>query len=162
MTFKNRFRLAIAVVAACLSLGAVVSPGVRYPENYRTWVHVKSVLVGPHSTFFESSGGLHHIYANEQAMSGYRTGTFPDGSVIVFELLEVTETAGNTIEGPRRRIDVMAKDGQRFVTTGGWGFERFPKDTRTEGATNPETRAECFACHEKRRDHDYVFSEFRR
>jgi cytochrome P460 len=162
MTLKNRFRLVIAVVAACLSLGAVVSPGVQYPENYRTWVHVKSVLVGPNSVFFESSGGLHHIYANRQAVSGYRTGTFPDGSVIVFELLEVTETAGSTIEGRRRRIDVMAKDGQRFTTTGGWGFERFLQDSKTDRATSPESRAECFACHKKRGDHDFVFSEFRR
>jgi cytochrome P460 len=63
--------------------------------------HVKSGLVGPHSAFFESAAGLHHIYANEPAMAGYRTGAFPNGSVIIFDLLEVNEAAGNTIEGPR-------------------------------------------------------------
>ena len=32
---------------------------------------------------FESIGGIHHIYANEPALQSYRSGIFPDGSVIV-------------------------------------------------------------------------------
>jgi cytochrome P460 len=162
MTLEKLSRITIAVVAAFVFLCADTSRGVQYPEEYRTWVHVKSGLVGRHSAFFESAAGLHHIYANEPAMAGYRTGAFPNGSVIVFDLLEVNEAAGNTIEGPRRRIDVMEKDGQRFAATSGWGFERFLKDSKTERATTARERAECVACHERRKEHDFVFSEFRR
>ena len=32
-------------------------------------------------------GGIHHIYANDLALQGYRSQRFPDGSVIIFDLL---------------------------------------------------------------------------
>src|SRR5688572_14163523 len=90
---------------------------IAYPLGYRKWVHVKSALVGPQSPIYKRYGGLHHIYANEKAVEGYRTGMFQDGSVIVFDVLETQETAGTTAEGTRRFIDVMAKDSQRFAET---------------------------------------------
>ena len=33
-------------------------------------------------------GGIHHIYANDKAIEGYRNELFPDGAVIIFDLLE--------------------------------------------------------------------------
>ena len=59
-----------------------------YPEGYRQWTHVSSTYIGPQSAAFEKNGGLHHIYANKQAVEGYRTGRFPEGSVIVADFLE--------------------------------------------------------------------------
>ena len=141
-----RADLVLMALAVSVGVGSAQSEVVAYPEDFRTWVHVKSGLVGPHSVFFESAGGLHHIYANEQAMAGFQSRTFPDGSVIVFDLVDVAEHEGHTTEGPRRRIDVMAKDSRRFSTTGGWGFERFLKDSKTERAANPQIAAQCFAC----------------
>ena len=61
---------------------------VPYPDNFRSWSHVKSGVIGPQHKNFASSGGLHHVYANPEAMSGYRTSKFPEQSVIVFEWLE--------------------------------------------------------------------------
>src|SRR5262247_348560 len=83
---------------------------IPYPSSYREWVHVKSALIDPKSPMAGRYGGLHHIYANQKAMEGYRTGKFPEGSVIVFDLFETREAAGITAEGPRKFIDVMAKD----------------------------------------------------
>jgi hypothetical protein len=48
-----------------------------YPNGYRKWVHVGTTLVGPQSPFFAGNGGIHHIYANEKAVKGYESGTFP-------------------------------------------------------------------------------------
>jgi Cytochrome P460 len=136
--------------------------GIPCPVEYRKWVHVKTVLVGPQSPFFKTGGGIHHIYANAKAMEGYQTGKFPDGSVLVFDLLEVKETNGATVEDARQRIDVMLKDAQRFSSSGGWGFERFLGDSETDRPLTEEHRGECFSCHQQRKTHDFVFSEYRK
>jgi len=141
---------------------AAPDSAVPYPNGYRKWVHVGTTLVGPQSPFFASSGGIHHIYANEKAVKGYETGTFPDGSIVVFDLLDTKELNGATIEGRRKRLDVMVKDAQRFPSTGGWGFERFLGDTETNPALTAEQKANCFSCHEKRKGQDYVFSTLRK
>ncbi len=135
---------------------------IEYPRGYRGWTHVKSQLVGPQSVFFAAGGGIHHIYANDKAMEGYRTGKFGDGSILVFDLLETHETSGVTVEGARKRIDVMLKDGQRFTATGGWGFERFSGDSETERPLTEAHRKLCFDCHEQRREHEFVFTEYRK
>jgi len=134
---------------------------VNYPQDYRQWVHVRSALIGPQNPIYARYGGLHHIYANQLAMEGYRTGRFPDGSVIVFDLLETKENAGVTSEGPRRFIDVMTKDSRQYDQTGGWGFEEFKGDSRTDRALTAETRTACYTCHTTVKGHDFVFSAFR-
>ena len=134
---------------------------VPFPGEYRTWAHVKSVLVGPASSAFATEGGIHHIYANELARQGYRTGRFPDGSVIVYDLLETKEVSGNTIEGAPRRLDVMVKDSRKFKDTEGWRFASFAKGDRANGQLADDKQRKCLECHAKRKDRDYVFSELR-
>jgi hypothetical protein len=119
-------------------------------------VHVKSTLVGPASPAFASNGGIHHFYANEKALEGYRTGTFPDGSVLVDDGVEAKESAGVTSDGTRRRVAVMVKEAQRYAETGGWGFDIFKGDGR-DASLDSTARAACFACHKKARDS--VFTE---
>jgi len=153
---------ASGILAAALYLKAAPGVAVAYPQGYRQWVHVKSALVGPQSPFFERVGGLHHIYANEKAMEGYRTGRFPDGSLLVFDVLETRESAGTTTEGPRRFIDVMEKDSQRFAAAGGWGYEEFKGDSQTERVLTAKATQECHKCHTAAKDHDSVFSRFRK
>lgn len=149
-------------LVAALYLGAAPGNPVAYPQGYRNWTHVKSALIGPKSPFYETVGGLHHIYANEKAMEGYRTGRFPNGSVLVFDLFATRETEGTTIEGSRRHIDVMEKDSKRFSTTGGWGYEEFKGDSQTERALTAQAVQACHSCHEGAKNHDSVFSRFRK
>ena len=154
---------ATAIVACSLSLWARPSDAIPYPTGYRQWVHIRSALIGPQHAAFESSGGIHHIYANEKAMDGYKTGRFPDGSIIVADFLETRESAGLTTEGPRRRIDVMVKDSTRYLESGGWGFEQFKGDSQTDRmVTGQIATTVCFACHSRQKDHDLVFSTFRK
>ena len=56
---------------------------------------------------FESFGGLHHIYANEEAMDGYRSGSFEDGSILVFDLFAVSDAENATAETTRKVLGVM-------------------------------------------------------
>lgn len=157
----------LALAATCIttwSLSSWAKPNgeIPYPAGYRLWAHVSSSLIGPQSPAFKNSGGIHHIYANEKAMEGYRAGKFPDGSVIVADFLETRESAGVTTEGPRRRIDVMVKNGKRYAATGGWSFEQFRGDSQTDRMVTAEIAATCFACHAKQKERDSVFSVFRK
>ena len=153
--------LAAAVSAGGFSLFAQLDERAKFPSEFRTWAHVKSVLVGPKSAAFATEGGIHHIYANQKALEGYKTGKFPDGSVIVYDLLETKEADGNTIEASTRRIDVMVKQSELFSATGGWEYMSFPGGNPADGKLSAERQASCAACHGNRKDHDSVFSEFR-
>lgn len=154
--------LAVTVLAGSFSLRAQLDETVSFPMEFRKWSHVKSVLVGLQSAAFATEGGIHHIYANAKALEGYGTGKFPDGSIIVYDLLEIKEIAGNTIEGATRRVDVMVKGTERYRTTGGWEFMSFSGGNQTDGKLTAERKASCFACHANRKDHDFIFSEFRK
>ena len=151
-----------AIFAVSFSVFTLADDNVPFPKDFRKWAHVKSVLVGPQSPAFATEGGFHHIYANEKALEGYDTGKFPDGSVLVYDLLETKETAGNTLEGPTRRVDVMVKSSERYRATGGWDFASFPGGNPADGKLTAERKASCAACHANRKDHDFVFSEFRK
>ncbi len=149
-----------AVLAVSVALWAQIAETAAFPKEFRKWVHVKSVLVGPQSPAFATEGGIHHIYANEKALAGYDSGKFPDGSVIVYDLLETKEVAGNTVEGQTRRVDVMVKQSERYASTGGWEFMSFSGDDQTNGKLTTARHATCAGCHAHRKDHDSVFSEF--
>jgi hypothetical protein len=64
-------------------------------------------------------------------MKGYTNGPFPEGSKIVFDLLELQNKAGSLVEGQRRWIGVMEKDTKKYVNTGGWGYENFSGNSKT-------------------------------
>jgi hypothetical protein len=153
--------LAAAVTAGGFSLVAQLDNTAQFPKEFRQWAHVKSVLVGPKSAAFATEGGIHHIYANQKALEGYKTGKFPDGSVIVYDLLETKEADGNTIEASTRRIDVMVKQSELYSATGGWEYMSFPGGNPADGKLSAERQASCATCHGNRKDHDSVFSEFR-
>lgn len=155
------FALAPALCSLYICLNAADNSPDQFPAGYRQWVHVKSALIGPQFPQFASEGGIHHIYANDKAMQGLRTGQFPDGAVLVYDLLETTENGGVISEGPRRRVDVMRKDSKAYAGSGGWWFGRFMgKDQQHETLTS-EHRAACFACHQNRQAQGFVFSAFR-
>ena len=154
--------LGTAISTGGFSLWAQLDDRAPFPKEFRKWAHVKSVLVGPQSAAFATEGGIHHIYANDKALEGYTSGKFPDGSVIVYDLLETKEIAGATIEGPTRRIDVMVKQSELYRATGGWEFMSFPGGNPANKTLTDERQAVCAACHASRKDHDFVFSEFRR
>jgi hypothetical protein len=148
---------------------SIVSPAfaadptpVPYPQDYRHWVHVKSMTINQGHALYDAFGGIHHLYANKKAEQGYKTGTFPDGAVIVFDLLEA-KAADNTVqEGARKVLGVMQKDSRRYAETGGWGFEGFKGDSQTERAVGKNAAAACFQCHTAQKEHGFVFSAFRK
>lgn len=152
----------VAVAVAAWSIAwAAEPPAVPYPEGYRDWHHVKSMVINPGHALYASFGGIHHLYANKQAMQGYREGKFADGSVIVFDLLEAQSADNAVTEGPRKVVGVMRKDAKRYPDTGGWGFEGFKGDSTTERVVGKNAAAACYQCHTSQKSRDYVFSSLR-
>jgi hypothetical protein len=156
--------LASALTALIMPLSVPSDPPqdgpIPFPDGYRHWTHVKSSLVGPDAPGFAQNGGYHHFYANEKAMEGYRTGTFPDGSILIDDGLEAVQKNGVSAEGRRRRVAMMVKDSGRFGGSQGWGFETFPGDSR-DGALSAAQKGACLACHE-RAGRSLVYSQFRK
>ena len=110
-----------------------------------------------HSAF----GGIHHLYANDKAMRGYKTGQFDDGAVIAFDLLDAPAADGAITEGNRKVLGVMHKNTRKYATTGGWGFEGFVGDSKTERAVGANAATACFGCHTAQKQKGYVFSAYR-
>ena len=162
----SMLKLSLLAAIAPLCLGAFLkteSPEkVPYPDGYRRWTHVRSGLIGPESPDYQATGGLHHIYANDKAVEGYEAGRFPEGSIIVYDLLKVQTKDGVTQEGERRYLTVMHKDSKLFADTGGWGFEVFRGNSHSDRAIWPNAKTRCFDCHANRKDKDYVFGSFRK
>jgi hypothetical protein len=153
----NKLNAIMCTLVAAAILGADFSE-VPYPEGYRGWRHVKSMIINSGHPLYESFGGIHHIYANEKAIEGYRSGHFPAGSVIVFDLLEAKNEANAVAEGARKVLGVMHKDSMKFASTGGWGFEAFKGDSKNERVVGKEAATACYQCHAARKEKDFVFS----
>jgi len=154
-------RLLALLALPCAALAADTPP-VPYPEGYRDWTHVKSMVIEKGHPLYAAFGGIHHLYANRQALQGYRSGKFPAGSIIVFDLREA-KTGGSAIqEGARKVLGVMHKDPAKWKDTGGWGFEGFKGDSRSERAVAGNAAAACFQCHTAQKDRDFVFSRYRK
>ena len=155
--------LAAGLLIAMATLFAQDKPAVPHPDGFRSWTHVKSLIVGPGHKSFPTRGGIHHYYANDKAVAGYRIGTFPDGSIVVDEALFMKDgedrTRGLQFEGERRFLDVMVKDSRRYGSTGGWGYEHFERDDPT-GLLSSGEQAACSTCHSKAPT-DHVFSRIR-
>ena len=139
---------------------------ITVPADFRTWT-----FLGTWAVAGGEDGGaseFHNVYAQPETVAAYRrTGTFPDGAVLVKELFEA-ETAAMTTGQVSRAGHVtgwfvMIKDAKgRFPDNplwgDGWGWALFyaedPKATVTE-----DYRADCIACHTPAKQTDWVFVE---
>src|SRR5258708_2740895 len=84
-TINKSVLLAIGILAGAVYVFADSDAPVPFPSGYRKWAVTRSLVAGPESR----NAGFHHYYANPNAVEGFATGKFPEGSVIVDERLEV-------------------------------------------------------------------------
>jgi hypothetical protein len=134
---------------------------VDYPEGYRSWVHVKSMIIQPGHPLENPFGGIHHIYANPKAMQGMSSGEYERGAVFVFDLLNYHEEGKVIVEKERTRLDVMQYDSVRFANTGNWGYDTFVGDS-TEQRMEQDVVSACYSCHISAKKSGYVYSRYRR
>lgn len=159
-----------AAIAFATAEMAETMPEVPYPDGYRTWRHVCSAILPPKPTPAASEspqkkpaaphGLIHHVYANEQALEGYRTGHFPEGAVLIADWFILEPRGPEFIQGPRKSINVMVRDA-RYAATGGWGFEDFDQDSRTKRNVGANAAQMCYDCHRRAQDREHVFSQLK-
>lgn len=163
---KKRFTvlglvLVLAGTAGWALAGGSKSSKVAYPEGYRQWTHVKSMVIQKGHPLENPFQGIHHIYANPKAEKGYQSGKFAKGSVLVFDLLNSQSGGSALVEGARKLVGVMVKDDQKYKNTGGWGFEGFAGDSSTKRLVQ-DGGVGCYQCHTAKKNNDFVFSGFRK
>ncbi|WP_052216080.1 cytochrome P460 family protein [Sphingomonas sp. ERG5] len=146
--------IALAAVATVATASSTPEPEIAYPAGFRGWTHISSAYIGEGNPGFPRYGGIHYIYANDRALTGYRTGVFPLGSVLIFDVHDVKTGPGTIDPTARKLLDVMEK------RRTGWRFIEFDGDSRTKiSVTGDQAVKVCAACHENAK-RDHVFSAF--
>lgn len=154
---KRWFLTGFVVVTTAMTAAFAADP-VAYPDGYRGWTHVKSMVILPGHALADPFAGLHHVYANEAAVAGLKGGAYADGAQFVFDLHEA-QTADKAIAaGPRKFIGVMRRDQAKYAATGGWGYEAFAGDSRDQRVVT-DGGVSCHACHEAAKETGYVYSK---
>lgn len=149
------------------------APGATYnaegelqrPNDHREWV-----FVGAPVTPNDMNDGkaafpeFHNVYIDPSSFASYKqTGKFPDGTVILKELVSVggkSMPSGNGyFQGEFVSLEAMVKDSRRFRDEpGGWAFFRFgeaPDYTPVGARMKTES---CNSCHSGATE-DYVFTD---
>jgi hypothetical protein len=59
-----------ALCASASTAPLAAAPQVPYPEGYRDWHHVKSMVIEKGHPLYSAFGGIHHLYANDKSLKG--------------------------------------------------------------------------------------------
>ncbi len=131
-----------------------------------TWSIADEDVDSSSSASGHGAAGLHNVYTQREAIDQFqKTGKFPDGAVIVKELLATTTapmttglvSRGTKIEG----WFVMVKDTQgRFESNplwgDGWGWALFSPD-QTDSPVTKNYKSECLGCHIPAKKDDWLY-----
>jgi hypothetical protein len=135
----------------------------KIPPGYRDW---RLISVAHEEGNLNSLGA---ILGNDVAIKAYREGKlpFPDGTIIAAlhwrhapskENNKVFGRDQSFVAGPPTNVQFMVKDSKKYAATGGWGFGHFnERDGKPAEAAFMKT---CFACHQKIKARDLVFTKY--
>lgn len=141
---------------------------VTLPEDYLTWVFVGASTglsyserdAAPKSSELSDPGLFHHTYLNREAFDHFsRTGTFPEGTMLVLEVRrperKVSIQRRGWFEGDLVGRELAVKDHSRFEDD--WAYFGFEEGTTT---AKPFPRDACWSCHKEHGADDNVFTQF--
>ena len=138
------------------------------PEGYRMWPYVGAVVTpndlndgkAPFPEF-------HSIYIDPQSFAAYqKTGKFPDGTVMIKELISVgakKAASGNGyFMGDFIGLEAEIKDSKRFPKEPGyWAYFSFTEPGKPYKAkAKAAPTAACNTCHEQNAADDWVFTQY--
>ena len=138
------------------------------PDVYREWIWVgepltPNVLNPPEANFPE----FHDVYINPTAWREWKkSGTFPDGTVMIKELTSVGYTnapSGNGyFQGEFTGLEHAIKDSKRFPEEAkGWGFFTFGHHYPLKKQAKEQPVSSCAQCHvANAKDGLMVFTEY--
>lgn len=146
---------------------------ITLPKNFRsdwtflgTWSIADKDVEPSSAASGHGAAGLHNVYTQRGVAEAFRqNGKFPDGAVIVKELLKA-DTASMTTGTVSRGIEVegwfvMIKDTEgRFSSNplwgDGWGWVLFNAD-KPDTPVTQNYKTECLGCHIPARDDDWIY-----
>jgi hypothetical protein len=116
------------------------------------------VIFGNQHPLYDRFGGLHNVYVNDTGLPSLQQGkAYADGSVLVFDLYDISSGRGAIQTRDRKFLAVMRKNAKLYPETGGWGFEVFKGYEETGSLANMK---QCFDCHQQQKRVDYVYSTY--
>jgi hypothetical protein len=132
---------------------------IPFPKDYRHWMHVKTMVIYSNQhPLFNRFGGLHDVYVNDTGSTSLVRGkAYPDGSILVLDLHDISTVQGAIETRGLKSIYVMKKSAKAYSETGGWGWEVF-KGYEEKGSL--QDMKQCFNCHAKQKRTDYVYSAY--
>ncbi|MDX2040777.1 MAG: cytochrome P460 family protein [Acidobacteriota bacterium] len=137
------------------------------PEGYREWVYIGAPLTpndmnGGNAAFPE----FHNVYVDPASWSEYKkSGEFPDGAVIVKELVSVGSKAASSgkgyFMGEFVGLEAAVKDSKRFPKeANGWAYFSFGHAYPLEKKSKAQAQANCAQCHLTAPEGSMVFSQY--
>lgn len=137
------------------------------PANYRQWVFVGSpVTPNDMNNGKAAFPEFHHVYIDPASFAAYRkTGTFPNGTVLVKELAGVgaksSSSGSGYFAGEFIGVAAAVKDSKRFAREpGNWAYFSFMGDDgKALKSARAQDTAACNACHQQSAAEDWVFTQ---
>jgi len=159
----------LGVAGVLMSFGAAsAAPAgdeVPFPNGFRDWFVVNSMIVTKDSPMFGQIGGMHIIYVNRKGLPTLKSGgpfPYPDGTVFADDVHEFSVKDGSYVEGSKKAVTVMVKDMKKYPTTGGWGFQVWAGGDPSKPLVPDAAHAvkACFECHTPQKTQDFTFSTY--
>jgi hypothetical protein len=159
----------LGVATALMTTNAVSTVSavddVPFPNGFRDWFVVNSMIVTKDSPMSAQIGGMHIIYVNAKGLTTLKAGgpfPYPDGSVFADDVHEFSVKDGSYVEGNKKAVTVMIKDTQKYSTNGGWGFQVWAGGDPSKPLVPDAAHATqaCFVCHTPQKAQDFTFSTY--
>ena len=175
-TVRQRLRTGVAATAALLAVAATAQGqdvkfatdgALEKPSGYREWIYVGTPLT-PNDMNAGAAAfpEFHSVYINPTSWQSYkRSGTFPDGTVLVKELLSVGEKAASSgkgyFMGEFIGLEAAVKDSKRFPNEPGyWAYFSFGHSYPLAAKAKAQETVTCAACHQALAADDQVFTQY--
>ena len=139
---------------------------ISLPKDFRSWHFLGSWGVATDEEGKVGSEGFHNVYTRPETVAAFRkTGKFPDGAVLVKELLKANTDSMTTGEisyaAETEGWFIMIKDTEgRFkgnmLWGRGWGWALFKAKDPTKAVTE-DFKTECIPCHVPAKNDDWIY-----
>lgn len=137
------------------------------PVRYREWIYIGTPLTPnklnpPEAPFPE----FHNVYIHPSDFEHWQsTGTFPDGTVIIKELVlvgsEQAVSGNGYFMGDFVGLEATIKDAKRFKDEpGNWAYFSFGHSYPLADTAAAFPTASCNSCHEASAAEDFVFTQY--
>ncbi|WP_404359450.1 cytochrome P460 family protein [Methylotuvimicrobium sp. KM1] len=139
------------------------------PTGYREWIFIGTPLTPNDMNDGKAAfPEFHNVYIDPASWAHWKKlGEFPDGTIIVKELVSVgskqAPSGNGYFQGEYIGLEAMVKSGRQFPKApGNWGFFRFTIEDSPllHSSAKAQPGENCQACHQKHAAKDQVFTQF--